>query len=113
MNLGIALCIDFCVRHHTGSMGRLLNSRPMVFIGVMSYSIYLWQQLFFNRYSVSVFTQFPVNLLLAAGASMVSYYVVERPCLSLRQNLEKKIFARSADAAPMARVAAAPKAMAA
>ncbi|MFL6228070.1 MAG: acyltransferase family protein, partial [Pyrinomonadaceae bacterium] len=44
MNVGIALCVDRCVtRGSSDSVGRLLNSRPLVFVGVMSYSIYLWQ----------------------------------------------------------------------
>jgi peptidoglycan/LPS O-acetylase OafA/YrhL len=77
----------------------------MVFVGVISYSIYLWQQVFFNRSSLSAFTQFPVSVVLAAGAILASYYLVERPCLSLRQNLEKRIFTRPRDLAARAATA--------
>lgn len=94
MNVGVALCIDWCVTNYSGNIGRFLNLRPLVFLGVLSYSIYLWQQLFLNRYSNSIFCQFPYNLILVAVASLASYYLIERPFLRLRPGLEAKIFRR-------------------
>lgn len=90
MNLGIAGCIDWCVTNHGGRLGRIINSRPLVFVGVISYSIYLWQQIFLNRYSSSWLCRFPVNLLLVGIAALASYYLVERPSLKLRQRLESR-----------------------
>ena len=92
MNVGIAACIDWCVTNHSGRVGRFLNSTPLVFVGVISYSIYLWQQIFLNRYSDSFLCKFPVNILMVAGAAMISYYLVEKPSLRLRQLLEMKLF---------------------
>jgi peptidoglycan/LPS O-acetylase OafA/YrhL len=89
MNLGIALCIDWCVTHHEGIVGRVLNSRPLIFIGVMSYSIYLWQQLFLNRNSGSLLCSFPLNILLVILCSLASYYLIERPSLALRRHLQQ------------------------
>ena len=43
-NVGIALCLDRCVTHASGRTGRILNAAPMVFVGLISYSLYLWQQ---------------------------------------------------------------------
>jgi len=100
MNIGIALCLDWCVTYHNGTVGRILNSRPLVFVGVISYSLYLWQQIFLNRYSTSVIAQFPVNIILVAVAGVASYYIVERPSLRLRQRLERNIFAYQPNAAP-------------
>jgi peptidoglycan/LPS O-acetylase OafA/YrhL len=94
MNLGIAACIDWCITNYQGRLGRVLNSRSTVFIGVMSYSIYLWQQVFLNRSSVSVISQFPLNLLLVGIASLASYYLIERPALGFRHRIEKKLFVR-------------------
>jgi peptidoglycan/LPS O-acetylase OafA/YrhL len=94
MNVGVALCIDWCVTNYSGRIGRFLNLRPLVFLGVMSYSIYLWQQLFLNRYSDSVFCRFPYNLTLVAVASLASYYLIEQPFLRLRPALEAKLFRR-------------------
>jgi peptidoglycan/LPS O-acetylase OafA/YrhL len=94
MNVGIALCIDWCVTFSEGRIGRLLNSRPLVFVGVMSYSIYLWQQLFLNRDSASDVTKFPLNLLLVGVCALASYYLIERPSLQLRHRLELNLFGR-------------------
>lgn len=93
MNIGIGLCIDRCVTNGEGDwLGRLLNSRPLVFMGIMSYSIYLWQQPFLNKSSAALIAQFPLNIILVGGVSLASYYLVERPCLRARNRLETKLF---------------------
>jgi peptidoglycan/LPS O-acetylase OafA/YrhL len=94
MNVGIALCLHWCVTHHTGTVGTILNSRPLVFVGVISYSLYLWQQMFLNRYSSSPITQFPFNVICLFVAALASYYAIEQPCLRLRQRLEKLVFVK-------------------
>jgi peptidoglycan/LPS O-acetylase OafA/YrhL len=55
-----------------------------VFVGVLSYSLYLWQQLFLNRASTSWIERFPENLVLAFCAALVCHYAIERPFLKLR-----------------------------
>lgn len=92
-SLLIALCIDWAVTHYDDNfVGRFLNSSPMVMLGVMSYSIYLWQQPFFNHQSSAWFTVFPYNLIGIALFSCFSYFVVEKISLQWRQSLESKIF---------------------
>jgi peptidoglycan/LPS O-acetylase OafA/YrhL len=91
-NIGIAACILWSVENYYGKVGKVLNSKPMVWIGVMSYSIYLWQQMFTNRDSSSIIAHFPLNLVLVGIASLTSYYIIERPSLRLRQRLETRIF---------------------
>jgi peptidoglycan/LPS O-acetylase OafA/YrhL len=91
INVSIALCIDRCVRHHGDAFGRLLNWRPVVFVGVMSYSLYLWQEPFLNRLGGSLLNCFPVNILLAVLAALGSYYLVEKPCLNLRRGIERRM----------------------
>jgi peptidoglycan/LPS O-acetylase OafA/YrhL len=88
MNLGIGACIDWCVTNHTGRIGKVLNSSPLIFVGVISYSVYLWQQIFLNRYSDSLFCRFPLNLIMVGMAALASYYCVEKPALKLRQRVE-------------------------
>jgi len=83
-NLGIVLCIDFCIRRSETFGGRLLNCRLALWMGTLSYSLYLWQNPFLNRDIVSPFTSYPVNFVLALCAATFSYYVVERPFLTLK-----------------------------
>jgi peptidoglycan/LPS O-acetylase OafA/YrhL len=93
-NVGCALTINWAIRHHEGRFGRVLNSRPFVFVGTLSYSIYLWQQLFLHLVPGRIWTAFPVNLACAAAAALVSYYAVERPFLRWRERLEPRLFKR-------------------
>lgn len=84
LNLGLALCIDYALRHHDGVIGRALNLGPVAYVGTLSYSIYLWQQIFFNPDAVGWIFQFPFNLFAALAAAWLSYTLIERPFLSLR-----------------------------
>ena len=94
LNLAIALIIDRCVQHSDDLLGQFLNWRPMVFIGVLSYSLYLWQEPFLNRQSNHVFNWFPLNLVCVAVAALASYYIVEVPFLNLRRRIERSIVRR-------------------
>lgn len=94
INLCLALFIYHCVRHPGQWVGKFLNLRPAVVIGVLSYSIYLWQQLFLNHYSSAFICKFPVNIILTFIAAWLSYSWVERPFLNLRKKLEAKLFKR-------------------
>lgn len=96
MNIGAALCLDWCVTYPDGRIGSLLNARPLVFVGLLSYSIYLWQQLFLNRASHVTFAAFPLNLVLAAAAALGSYYMIEQPSLRLRRRIERALDTRRA-----------------
>ena len=86
-NIGIALCIDWCLRNAHSFTGRFLNWEPMVWIGGLSYSLYLWQQIFLNRNSSAFVCSFPVNVVLALIAAMTSFYLIERPFLRARVRL--------------------------
>ena len=90
LDLMIAMTIDRAVRFPDGLSGRILNAKPLTSIGVWSYSIYLWQQPFLNRNGPFAVQRFPLNLICAFGAAMISYYLVERPVLELRVRLDKR-----------------------
>jgi len=87
-NIGVALLVDRVVRHPGLPTGRFLNARPVAFVGVLSYSMYLWQQPFLNRHSERIITAFPINVALVMLVAAVSYYAIERPALRLRGRLE-------------------------
>jgi peptidoglycan/LPS O-acetylase OafA/YrhL len=100
-NVLIALFIERVTRTSTGLLSGILNNRAVVLVGVWSYSLYLWQQLFINRkVQDSPLTAFPVNLLLAFTLAAVSYYVIERPALRLRQRLETRFLPRRSALVP-------------
>lgn len=86
-NLGIVLCIDWCIRNFDKGVGRLLNWRPVVHIGVLSYSLYLWQNAFLNPDWEAWPAALPVNVLLAFVLASASYHLVEQPVLKLRHRL--------------------------
>lgn len=66
--------------------GRLLEFGWLRWIGRLSYSIYLWQQLFFGRYSdgpLGILQSFPMNYIALLACAAASYYWVERPLIRL------------------------------
>ncbi len=72
------------VMHVRDTTFRFLNTKPLLKIGVLSYSIYIWQQVFLNPTSASVLNRLPLNLLLVGAAATFSYYGIEVPFLRLR-----------------------------
>ena len=62
---------------------KLLNLRAVNYIGLLSYSIYLWQQIFTGGDNWWV-TGMPQSLLCIAVMSLFSYYVIEKPFNKLR-----------------------------
>jgi peptidoglycan/LPS O-acetylase OafA/YrhL len=94
LNISIALIIDRCVRQHQDPIGRFVNWRPMIYIGVLSYSLYLWQEPFLNRLGHSPINWFPLNLVLTGVAALGSYYLIEKPFLNIRRRIERSIARR-------------------
>jgi peptidoglycan/LPS O-acetylase OafA/YrhL len=91
-NFGIALCISWGITQYSGIVGRLLNSKALVFLGVRSYSLYLWQQLFLNPHSEWVIARFPLNIILAFACAFIAYFLIEQPSLRLRSRMEAILF---------------------
>jgi peptidoglycan/LPS O-acetylase OafA/YrhL len=94
MNVGIAVIIARALHAPDVGLGRVLNARPLVAIGVLSYSLYLWQQVFLNRRGEAIVQSFPLNLVLVALVAVASYHVIELPCLRLRVRIERWLLAR-------------------
>jgi len=90
INIGIAVCIDRWVHFPPDAVGRFLNLGPVRKLGVMSYSLYLWQQIFLNRNQHAVWTAFPLNLALALACAWATHVAVEKPSLRLRQKWERR-----------------------
>lgn len=106
VNVAVAVLVDWAMRHPVGSVGRILNHPWAVRVGVMSYSLYLWQQIFLNRRVDHVITMFPLNVILAVTCAWLSFRFVEMPFLELRDRLDSK---RRATRVPAETTAATPQ----
>jgi len=82
--LGAALLVYWCVTHTEGPVGRFLNARMVRHLGVISYSIYLWQQLFLTHNPHIVTNNIPADIVLVLIVAHLSYYLIEQPFLRLR-----------------------------
>jgi len=68
---------------------RLLNISIFVWIGGLSYSLYLWQEPFLNSWVQDWFATFPLNIILAIACALFSYYLIEKPFLRYRTKPKK------------------------
>jgi peptidoglycan/LPS O-acetylase OafA/YrhL len=66
---------------------RALNWLPIAWLGRISYSLYLWQELFCSNAALHGGY---LLALPAVACACVSYYFVEQPMLRLRDNLTRK-----------------------
>ncbi len=95
-NITIGATLDFiaigilmvAVIHQKNSLAyRLLNWSPVVFIGTLSYSLYIWNPLFLYKNSFFPFNSFPYNYIMVLFAASFSYFIVERPFLRLKEKI--------------------------
>lgn len=106
LNFTIAFWLDWMVSNPDGLVGRYLNSKCMIHIGLLSYSLYLWQQPFLGvldhlhptlflsghwKLIESPVLRFP----LMAICTLISYYLIERPMLRVRTRIESQYFAQA------------------
>jgi peptidoglycan/LPS O-acetylase OafA/YrhL len=82
----IGLIIVTSIHYTRTGWYRFLNAAAMNRVGELSYSLYIWQQLFFSA-ALGSASRLPVNILLIFGVANVSYLLVEKPFLRLRSKL--------------------------
>jgi peptidoglycan/LPS O-acetylase OafA/YrhL len=80
LNVAIGLTIDHYIRFPLTPVGRVLNSRPFVLCGLLSYSIYLWQQIFLLGKTQ---LPFPLNLACIFIVAALSFWIIEQPVQAL------------------------------
>ena len=77
---GASLALLHIAYHQEGGLARLLEWRPLAWLGSISYGVYVWQGLFLRtgpggRLWIQ---QFPQNVVLTLLAAILSYYLLEK-----------------------------------
>jgi peptidoglycan/LPS O-acetylase OafA/YrhL len=94
--VAIGSIVMWAVNHADTLVGRALNWRPLVHVGLMSYSLYLWQQPFlFERPESVSLGRVAVQALAALACAELSYFLVERPFMALRRRVLARRAARA------------------
>jgi len=74
--------------------GRILELSLLAWVGRMSYSLYIWQQLFLPSIelprSLAILQRGPWNLAAIFGCAALSYYLVERPAIAWGKRWTRK-----------------------
>jgi peptidoglycan/LPS O-acetylase OafA/YrhL len=86
----VAMMIWCCVNDPRSIVHELLETRPLRALGVLSYSLYLWQQVFITPARGTGVFDFPFNMMAAFGIALLSYSLVEAPFLRLKRRIEKE-----------------------
>jgi peptidoglycan/LPS O-acetylase OafA/YrhL len=86
--MAIPVVLLTTILHCDGATAWVLDSGAMRWIGKLSYSLYLWQQLFLvmgleDRVHVMLPEMFPLNFVCAFGCAVLSYNLVEKPCIRM------------------------------
>jgi peptidoglycan/LPS O-acetylase OafA/YrhL len=67
--------------------GRILELPLLAWIGRMSYSLYIWQQLLLPPRATGLWQQVPWNFAAIFACAAISYYWVERPAIAYGRRL--------------------------
>jgi peptidoglycan/LPS O-acetylase OafA/YrhL len=69
---------------------RVLSSPGLTWLGRISFSVYLWQNLFCFGVSETRFDVFPLNLLASIVCGYIAYRLIELPSLRWRSKIKRR-----------------------
>jgi peptidoglycan/LPS O-acetylase OafA/YrhL len=93
----ILMWLLWLVRNPASLQGRVLNQPAVMWVGRLSYSLYIWQTFFLHHDSKVVFggstiwNSFPTNWICIVAAGVFSYYCIEQPSLRVRDVCLRKM----------------------
>ena len=82
-NICIAIIMMYSVFGPKKYWFKFLNLQPITYIGTLSYSIYLWQEIIIFS-DFTWFSSIPEKLLLILFMALFSYYLIEKPFLKIK-----------------------------
>lgn len=87
--LALPMFVVYTVLHPNRVLGRFLELTPVRWVGRLSYSLYIWQEIFLvhEGQPLGILQSYPVNLLMAVACAVVSHYAVELPMIRLGHRL--------------------------
>ena len=93
--LGSVTTIVWAVMQPRNPVARVLALRPIVWLGKVSYSTYLWHVPVFlllspKRLGLTDMQALPIRLVVAFAFASASYYFVEKPALRLKKRYERR-----------------------
>ncbi len=91
----VPLLIAGTLTHPNWAISRLFDWEPVRWIGRLSYSLYLWQNIFLIDQQHYWWRNFPLNLLLMAALTIFIYHFVEKPLVGIGRRLSDAAIARN------------------
>lgn len=85
--LGALLIVIVSVANSDHLIFRILNLRPVIWLGTISYSLYLWHSVFTGNLLQECGISQNLWILASIGAAMISYYFIELPFVRYRKSL--------------------------
>jgi peptidoglycan/LPS O-acetylase OafA/YrhL len=90
--ISAALLIVCLTYKRDGLLFTILNNRHVLYVGAISYSLYIWQMPFLARKNSyrneeMWFLETPINLILILVLSVISFHFFEKPFMKLRHRL--------------------------
>jgi peptidoglycan/LPS O-acetylase OafA/YrhL len=83
-SVAIAGLITASVLHPESILARPLNLRPLAWLGTVSYSLYIWQQIFMQPGANALHASLAITIF-----ALGSYYCIELPCVRLGHRLTR------------------------
>jgi peptidoglycan/LPS O-acetylase OafA/YrhL len=86
---GMSICVVmlYLIRHPETFSGKLFNTRIAIHIGTLSYSLYLWQELFFGPRDFKL-RFIAMSFAFTFVAAEISFNLIEKPMLRLKRRFE-------------------------
>jgi len=87
-NILVAIILVYSI-NVKGYWYKFLNATITNYIGLLSYSLYLWQQIFITDRMRTLYLPIPTIVLCIAVSAHVSYYLIEKPFLKLKSRFSR------------------------